>query len=200
MPSYPAIRAPDRFGHCDERSSCPGWNAIADRVLLDCRSGCHRYPRRGARHVPTPGDISQALSSQPGGLHVIARPHGRSDAQVICLPAATACSGRGRISYRSHRHLRTQARAYTSTVAIMMVVFFQAARLAMVDLIPISRPGPWLKTLEQSPQGGLIVDHHYYWFSSVFFYTDRTALAPEWEIQQSGLWILCSRRPKCFSR
>lgn len=26
------------------------------------------------------------------------------------------------------------------------------------------------------PQGTLIVDHHYYTFSSIFFYTDRTAL------------------------
>jgi hypothetical protein len=30
--------------------------------------------------------------------------------------------------------------------------------------------------LDRSPEGDLIVDHHYYWFSSVFFYTDRPAL------------------------
>jgi hypothetical protein len=33
-----------------------------------------------------------------------------------------------------------------------------------------------IDSLERSPQGELIVDHHYYWFSSVFFYTNRTAL------------------------
>ena len=28
----------------------------------------------------------------------------------------------------------------------------------------------------KSPEGTLIVDHHYYTFSSIFFYTNRTAL------------------------
>jgi hypothetical protein len=30
--------------------------------------------------------------------------------------------------------------------------------------------------LLRSPAGKLIVDHHYYWFSSIFFYTNRDAL------------------------
>ena len=30
--------------------------------------------------------------------------------------------------------------------------------------------------IETSPPGTLIVDHHYYTYSSVFFYTNRTAL------------------------
>ena len=58
----------------------------------------------------------------------------------------------------------------------MMVVFFQAARLAMVRFDPYLSSRPLVNVLERSPQGGLIVNHHYYWFSSVFFYTDRTAL------------------------
>jgi hypothetical protein len=61
-------------------------------------------------------------------------------------------------------------------VAIMMVVFFHAARLAMVDFDPYLSSRPLVNQLERFPAGNLIVDHHYYWFSSVFFYTDRTAL------------------------
>jgi hypothetical protein len=58
----------------------------------------------------------------------------------------------------------------------MMVVFFHAARLAMIDFDPYLSSRPLVNKLEQSPPGNLIVDHHYYWFSSVFFYTDRIAL------------------------
>src|SRR5262249_11611345 len=35
---------------------------------------------------------------------------------------------------------------------------------------------PLARALESSPSGTLIVDRHYYRFSSVFFYTNRTAL------------------------
>jgi hypothetical protein len=61
-------------------------------------------------------------------------------------------------------------------VAVMMVVFFHAARLAMIDFDPYLSSRPLVNKLQESPPGNLIVDHHYYWFSSVFFYTDRTAL------------------------
>ena len=57
-----------------------------------------------------------------------------------------------------------------------MVIFFHAARLAMVDFDPFLSSRPLVSALEKSPPGELIVDHHYYWFSSVFFYTNRTAL------------------------
>jgi hypothetical protein len=61
-------------------------------------------------------------------------------------------------------------------IAIMMVVFFHAARLAMVTFDPYLSSRPLVETLNRSPQGDLIIDHHYYWYSSVFFYTNRTAL------------------------
>ena len=63
---------------------------------------------------------------------------------------------------------------------LMMVLFFHAARLAMVDFDPV----PVLAPVGGSDrtallQGKLIVDHHYYWFSSVFFYTNRNGVALE---------------------
>ncbi|HEY4961050.1 MAG TPA: glycosyltransferase family 39 protein, partial [Terriglobales bacterium] len=58
----------------------------------------------------------------------------------------------------------------------MMVLFFHAARLAMVAFDPFLSSRPIAEVLNRSPQGTLIVDHHYYWFSSVFFYTNRPAL------------------------
>jgi hypothetical protein len=60
--------------------------------------------------------------------------------------------------------------------ALMMVVFFHAARLALVVFDPFMSSRPLANALLASPPGTLIVNHHYYQFSSVFFYTDRRAL------------------------
>ena len=58
----------------------------------------------------------------------------------------------------------------------MAVIFFQAARLALVVFDPYMSSRPLADALLRAPQGKLIVDHHYYTFSSIFFYTNRTAL------------------------
>ena len=60
--------------------------------------------------------------------------------------------------------------------ALMMILFFHAARLAMAVFDPYLSSRPLAEAILKSPQGTLIVDHHYYTFSSVFFYTGRTAL------------------------
>jgi hypothetical protein len=69
----------------------------------------------------------------------------------------------------------TGRRAYFA-IALMMIVFFHAARLALVVFDPYLSSRPLATALQESPGGKLIVDHHYYTFSSVFFYTNREAL------------------------
>jgi hypothetical protein len=61
-------------------------------------------------------------------------------------------------------------------LALMMALFFQAARAALVVFDPYLSSRPLAEALNQAPQGDLIVDDQYYTFSSVFFYTHRTAL------------------------
>ena len=72
--------------------------------------------------------------------------------------------------------VRSRSRYVFVAAALMMVLFFHAARLAMVAFDPYLSSRPLAQSLERSPEGTLIVYHHYYWFSSVFFYTNRTAL------------------------
>ena len=128
------------------------------------------------RHIPTPGDISQALSSNPSA-YKLSLGH-MEDLTIdsfaylrVPLAVAAAAFVIGGIS-------TFWARRKTAFlgIAIMMVVFFHAARLAMVTFDPYLSSRPLIKALEQSPPGELVIDHHYYWFSSVFFYTDRPAL------------------------
>jgi hypothetical protein len=59
---------------------------------------------------------------------------------------------------------------------LMMLLFLHAARVAMVAFDPYLSSRPLAQALEKSPPGTLIIDHHYYTFSSIFFYTNRPAL------------------------
>jgi hypothetical protein len=69
----------------------------------------------------------------------------------------------------------TGQRAFLAS-ALMMVLFFHAARMAMVVFDPYLSSRPLAEVLLKSPEGALIVERHYYPTSSIFFYTDRTAL------------------------
>jgi hypothetical protein len=55
------------------------------------------------------------------------------------------------------------------------VLFFHAARLALVVFDPYLSSRPLAEALNRAPEGKLIVDDQYYTFSSVFFYTNRRA-------------------------
>jgi 4-amino-4-deoxy-L-arabinose transferase-like glycosyltransferase len=61
-------------------------------------------------------------------------------------------------------------------LALMMLIFFNAARLAMVTLNPYFSSKQLAEALVAAPPGELIVDDQYYHFSSVFFYANRRAL------------------------
>jgi hypothetical protein len=60
--------------------------------------------------------------------------------------------------------------------ALMMILFFHAARLALAVFDPYMSSRPLAEAILKAPEGTLIIDHHYYTFSSIFFYTGRTAL------------------------
>jgi hypothetical protein len=128
------------------------------------------------RGVPTPADISQALSSNPAA-YTLSLGHMEDltlkSFAYLRIPLAFAATA---FLIGTIGTIRTTSKNVYVTVAIMMVVFFHAARLAMIDFDPYLSSRPLVNKLQQSPHGNLIVDHHYYWFSSVFFYTDRTAL------------------------
>lgn len=69
-----------------------------------------------------------------------------------------------------------QRRKAALALACMMVLFFQAARIAMVSFDNYLGSYPLAQALVAAPAGQLIEADTYYSFSSVFFYTNRTAL------------------------
>jgi hypothetical protein len=58
----------------------------------------------------------------------------------------------------------------------MMIVFFQGARLAMVKFDPLLSSREIASVILRGPPGQIIVDHNYYWFSAIPFYTGRSEL------------------------
>jgi 4-amino-4-deoxy-L-arabinose transferase-like glycosyltransferase len=128
------------------------------------------------RNLPAPGDISQALSQHPGA-YKLSLGHMQdltlasfAYLRAPLLVAAIAfCVGAFAIWKFNGQ------RAFLAA-ALMMIIFFHAARMAMAVFDPFMSSRPLAEAILKSPEGTLIVDHHYYTFSSIFFYTNRTAL------------------------
>lgn len=126
--------------------------------------------------LPAPGDISAALTSNPGAyklslghmedLTIASFAYLRLPLLVAAIAFLVGAAGT----------FRAKGQRAFLAVAIMAVLFFQAARIAMAAFDPYLSSRQLADTLLHSPAGKLIVDHHYYDFSSVFFYTNRDAL------------------------
>jgi 4-amino-4-deoxy-L-arabinose transferase-like glycosyltransferase len=125
-----------------------------------------------AWHLPTPGDISQALTSNPAAYKLSL---GHMEDLTIAsfaylrLPLLVAAAA---FLIGAAGTFRAQGYRAFLAIALMSMVFFQAARIAMADFDPFLSSRPLANALLRSPAGKLIVDHHYYWFSSVLFYTN----------------------------
>ncbi len=127
------------------------------------------------RNVPAPGDISSALKLHPGA-YTLSLGHiedltlaSFAYLRTPLLAAAIAflIGALGAFFLRGERAF--------FAAALMAVLFFQAARMALVVFDPYMSSRPLAEAFNHAPPGKLIVDHHYYTFSSVFFYTGRTA-------------------------
>lgn len=127
------------------------------------------------RNLPAPGDISQALSHNPGA-YTLSLGHMEDltleSFAYLRLPLAMAAAA---FFIGALGNLRAVGQRAFLAAALMMALFFHAARLAMVVFDPYLSSRPLANALLRAPAGNLVVDHHYYTFSSIFFYTQRTA-------------------------
>lgn len=67
---------------------------------------------------------------------------------------------------------RAKGQAAYLGLALMMVLFLNAARVAMVAFDPYLGSHALAVALKEAPRGRVVVDNQYYAFSSVFFYAD----------------------------
>jgi hypothetical protein len=119
------------------------------------------------RGMAAPGDISVALNQNPE-LYTLSLGHMadltlRAFAYLrVPLLVAGVAFALGAIGRRW-------------SIVAMMVVFFHAARLALVAFDPYLSSRPLAQALLEAPPGKLIMGDQYYTFSSIFFYTNRRA-------------------------
>jgi 4-amino-4-deoxy-L-arabinose transferase-like glycosyltransferase len=126
--------------------------------------------------LPTPGDISQALSAHPGAYKLsLGHMEDLTIASFAYLRPPLLLAGVAFLVGAAGTFGSTGQRAFLAT-ALMSVLFFQAARMAMADFDPFLSSRPLAEALLRAPAGKLIAERHYYPFSSVFFYTNRNAL------------------------
>jgi 4-amino-4-deoxy-L-arabinose transferase-like glycosyltransferase len=127
-------------------------------------------------HVPTPGDISTALNQRPGTYTLSLGHMGDLTIPAFAYLRAPLAVAAAAFLVGALGTLRSTGRRAFLAAAFMMVLFFHAARLALVVFDPYLSSRPLAEALARAPAGRLIVDHHYYTFSSIFFYTNRSAL------------------------
>ena len=129
-------------------------------------------------HTRAEGDIAQALVQHPE-MYTLSMGH-MGD---LTLPAfaylklplglAAVALGLGTVGLILSRGRVDRT---VAALAIAMIVFFQAARIALVRFDAYLGSYPLAQRLMHSPPGQLIEGDAYYAFSSVFFYTNRSAL------------------------
>ncbi|HXA83543.1 MAG TPA: glycosyltransferase family 39 protein [Candidatus Dormibacteraeota bacterium] len=128
--------------------------------------------------LPATGDIAQALTQHPE-MYTLSMGH-MGDLTLnafayLKLPLAVATLAFAAIAAGLALWRRNIGRT-VMVVAVGMIIFFQAARLALVRFDGYLGSYPLAQSLMKSPPGQLVEANSYYAFSSVFFYTGRTAL------------------------
>jgi hypothetical protein len=136
---------------------------------------------------PAIGELSQALTQNPENYtlsmgHMSDLTLGAFAYLKLPLGVAVLAFGLGVVLLVAFRANRFKA---ALALTVTMIVFVQAARIALVRFDSYLGSYPLAMALKQSPPGELIEANAYYAFSSVFFYTNRTALL--WNGRENNL-------------
>ena len=126
--------------------------------------------------LPAEGDISRALTSNPEAYTLSLGHMGDLTVESFAylrLPLGIAGIAFliGAVGGWMARRMQT---AYL-LLALMMVFFFHAARVALIRFDPYLGSRELAESYVAAPAGELIVDNQYYAFSSVFFYANASA-------------------------
>jgi 4-amino-4-deoxy-L-arabinose transferase-like glycosyltransferase len=175
MPCYPALAL--LLGSA--MAAAGDWIRRGTRALAVV-SGCAAVASGAllvmVRDVPTPGDIAAALATHPEA-HSLSMGHlgdlTLASFAYLRLPLIVAMVA---FLIGTLGNLRASGQRAFLSAALMMVIFFHAARLALVDFDPFMSSRPLAEALLRSPDGQLIVNGQYYFFSSVVFYTNKNVL------------------------
>jgi 4-amino-4-deoxy-L-arabinose transferase-like glycosyltransferase len=194
MPCYPALAlllgSAMAAAVADERAALPDaasqtraaenrWVLPGTRVLgviaALCTIACFAIAYQ-VRHVPAPGDISEALSRNPSA-YTLSLGHmlDLTLDSFAYLRFPLYLAGLAFLIGAAGNLLLKNTRAYMLT-CVMMIMFFLAARQALIVFDPYLSSRPIAEALLREPPGKLIVQGYYYQLSSIPFYTQQSPL------------------------
>jgi 4-amino-4-deoxy-L-arabinose transferase-like glycosyltransferase len=167
MPAYPAFALLLGAALANADSSWQGRVVAVVNGIVAVLLGGLWWAVRG---METPGDISRALTLNPdaytlslGHMRDLTLPALAYLRTPLALAAVAFALGATGVARRRWR---------IAALVVMMVLFTQAARLALVVFDPYLSSRPLAEALKQAPPGEVVLDNQYYTFSSVFFYAN----------------------------
>ena len=197
MPAYPAMALLLGSAMIAESS----WIKWGTRVLTVVASLCAAAVITLLvldRNVATPGDIFNALTSHPGA-YTLSLGHMEDltlqSFAYLRMPLLLAAIAFliGAIGTFAAKPKRAFFAA-----ALMMVVFFQGARVALVTFDPYLSSRPLAEAILHEPDGKLIIDRFYYTYSSVAFYTNKPLLMLNGDVLNLSYGASAPDAPKVF--
>jgi 4-amino-4-deoxy-L-arabinose transferase-like glycosyltransferase len=175
MPIYPALALLLACGvAASDRSIRVGARVIS--VVAGCAAIAICGILIGVRGLPTPGDISTALTQNSdaytlslGHMHDLTlKSFAYLRLPLVIAGVAFIIGAIGAWRLRGERALLA--------MAVMMVIFFQAARLALVTFDPYLSSRPIAEALKRAPRGQLVIYGNHNAISSLLFYTEDKCL------------------------
>ena len=119
-------------------------------------------------NLPAPGDISRALTQNPENYTLSLGHMGDlTIASFAYLKLPLLLAGLAFLV-----GARSAWRGSFAGAVVMMILFFHAARLALVTFDPYLASRPLAEALNRAPHGKLILDDQYYAFSSIVYYAE----------------------------
>jgi 4-amino-4-deoxy-L-arabinose transferase-like glycosyltransferase len=176
MPAYPAFAILIGSAMAESKERAWRWGVRSTAVVAGLSFVAITGILWASRGYATPGDIAQALSSHPENYTLSLGHMGDLTIRSFAyLRVPLAVAGVAMLVGAMGGWVYTGRRAALA-LAVMMVLFFQAARLALIAFDPYLGSYALAEALNRAPAGGLIVDDPYYEMSGIFFYTNRTGL------------------------
>jgi Dolichyl-phosphate-mannose-protein mannosyltransferase len=175
MPLYPALALLLGSAMAAENS----WLRMSTRVLGAISALCAVAVATLlylVRHLTAPGDISRALEQHPEAYTLSLGHMGDLTLQSFAYLKMPLLLAGIAFLVGAVAAWTVKSKNVYLAIALMMVLFFHAARNALVVFDPYLSSRPLAEALLHAPPGQLILNGQYYAFSSVFFYTNRSAL------------------------
>jgi 4-amino-4-deoxy-L-arabinose transferase-like glycosyltransferase len=128
-----------------------------------------------SRHFPAPGDISLALTRQAHYKLSLDHMEDLTLRSFAYLRMPLALAGLAFLVGAVGTFRAAGKRAFYAA-ALMMVLFYQAAQLALVAFDPYLSSRPLATAILKSPPGAIILDTQYWLLSSIPYYTGESVL------------------------